>query len=116
MTHQEVKLNDSTPVPLSWVLKALGFVVLCAPGIWWAASLQTMVNTMAKAVEPIPAMAQQVAILADRAGISGSSTTGTVAIAPSMNGEDPDLLVMLRCNGLFGRGNAAHECIKTLKQ
>lgn len=68
-------INENTPVPLGWILKSLGIVVLATPIIWWAASLQTSMDTVLKQVEPIPKMAEDIARLKDKNGLSFQPVT-----------------------------------------
>jgi hypothetical protein len=69
-THAEKILDENTPVPFAWVLKSLGVVLIAAPVIWWAASLQASVIQIGKQVEPIPQMAQDIARLKDKNGLT----------------------------------------------
>lgn len=70
MSTEGKGINESTPVPLGWILKSLGLVLIITPAIWWAASLQTSMNTVLKQVEPIPKMAEDIARLKDKNGLS----------------------------------------------
>jgi hypothetical protein len=129
-TEDKKTIDERTAVPFAWVLKSLGLVVLVIPVIWSWATMSNNVSVMAKQVDLIPDIAKKVAILADRAGISAASSTPSVAIfdipvkptsnvlavADSTAEYDRNMLAVKNCAILFGKGNAASTCIKTLTQ
>jgi len=60
------KIDDGTVVPVAWLFKAFGFIMVSAGVVWWAASITTTVKVIEEKVQPIQQMQQDIAILKEQ--------------------------------------------------
>lgn len=69
------KIDESTTVPLSLLFKIIAAITALLPIVWWAATVQTTMTKMAKDVELIPQMQQDIAILLKSQGLASATST-----------------------------------------
>lgn len=89
MSSHPQQIDDGTVVPVAWLFKAFGFIMLSAGVIWWAATMTNDVQTIKKAVASVPQMQQDIAILKEREANRSVSPTSSAQGTPVMSDEQP---------------------------